>query len=180
MRTLFLRISPLLIALASSAAEGLEWQVELGRGIQPSHVEQHHLFRVALHKALPWSWYESNTGKLSSGFSIGGGLWRGDDRNTGEIFITPELRYEWTPLETGTQWFVEAGVGGHLFSRTDYAKRGPFSTAFQFGEQFGAGVRFGEQSAQDLTLMYQHHSNADIKTPNYGADFVVLRYGFKM
>ncbi|AMC35683.1 acyloxyacyl hydrolase [Janthinobacterium sp. B9-8] len=180
MLTLGIRFCLICILLAAADAKAFEWQVSAGQGIQPKHVEQHHLFRVAWRTDLPWSWYESKTGKLSTGLAVGAGLWRGDSRNTGELFITPELRYEWTPEEEGLQWFVEAGLGGHLFSRTDYAKRGPFSTAFQFGEQLGAGVRFGERRSQDLTLLYQHHSNSDIKTPNYGADFFVLRYGFKM
>jgi lipid A 3-O-deacylase len=178
--TFFFRLFAVCVLLDVSNASAFEWQVSAGQGIQPKHVEQHQLFRVAWRTDLPWSWYESKTGKFSSGLTVGGGFWHGDSRNTGELFITPELRYEWTPAEEGLQWFVEVGMGGHVFSRTDYAKRGPFSTAFQFGEQLGAGVRFGEQGAQDLTLLYQHHSNGDIKTPNYGADFIVLRYGFKM
>ncbi|MGL4604574.1 MAG: acyloxyacyl hydrolase [Iodobacter sp.] len=180
MHPLLLRLLSIGILISAPAAQAYEWQISAGQGVQPKSVEQHQLFRVAWRSDLPWSWYESKTGKLSSGIALGMGLWHGDEINTGELFVTPALRYEWAPADNGAQFFIEAGAGGHLFSRTDYAKRGAFSTAFQFGEQLGAGVRFGEKRDQDLTLLYQHHSNADIKTPNYGADFIVLRYGFKM
>lgn len=180
MLTFIFRFCSLCALLVAPSANAYEWQISAGQGVQPSHVEQHQLFRVAWRTDLPWAWYETKAGKLSTGLNAGGGFWHGSDRMTGELFVTPEIRYEWAPLEEGVQLFVEAGVGVHLFSRTDYAKRGPFSTALQFGEQFGAGMRFGDQMTQDLTLFYQHHSNADIKTPNYGADFIVLRYGFKM
>ncbi|AZN36969.1 acyloxyacyl hydrolase [Iodobacter ciconiae] len=162
-------------------AKAFEWQGSTVQGVPPQNVKQHPLFRVEWRADLPWSWYESRTaGKPSPGLVLGAGVWRGGDRNPGELFITPELRYEWAATEQDLQWFVEAGVGRHVLSRTDYAKGGAFSTAFQFGEQLGAGVRFGEKKTQDLMFLYKRGSNTDIKIPNYGADFFVLKYGFKM
>lgn len=75
-------------------------------------------------------------------------------------------------------WFAEGGVGGtvmdHLYKTPDRT----FSTAFQFTEVLGVGRSFGENGRHELTLRLQHFSNAGIKKPNPGENFVRLRYTY--
>ena len=51
-----------------------------------------------------------------------------------------------------------------------------FSTAFNFGDHVGIGVQLGDDHGQELSLRLQHFSNAGIKDPNPGENFVQLRY----
>ncbi|MET3516580.1 lipid A 3-O-deacylase [Pseudacidovorax sp. 1753] len=78
--------------------------------------------------------------------------------------------------EPGTPWFVELGLGGTVMDRLYETPRDRFSTAFQFTEVLGVGYRFGERQAYELSLRLQHFSNAGIKEPNPGANFVKLRF----
>ncbi|MFT4266786.1 MAG: acyloxyacyl hydrolase [Xenophilus sp.] len=76
-------------------------------------------------------------------------------------------------------WFVEAGVGGSALDHLYHTPSRDFSTAFQFTEALGAGYSFGERGQHELSLRLQHFSNADIKRPNQGENFVRLRYAYR-
>jgi len=81
--------------------------------------------------------------------------------------------------EGSSPWFVEAGLGvsttNHLY-KTPYKQ---FSTTFNFVSQLGVGRSFGVDGRHEVSLRLQHHSNANIKKPNPGEDFVQLRYGYR-
>lgn len=76
-------------------------------------------------------------------------------------------------------WFAEAGIGltqmNDLFE-TPYKE---FSTRFQFTEQIGIGRSFGDNGQHEVSLRFQHFSNARIRTPNPGEDFVRVRYVYR-
>ena len=76
----------------------------------------------------------------------------------------PLLRYGW-PDRDG-RVFVEDGIGVHLVSRTRLYNERELSTAFQFGELLGIGLRFCRHNACETGIRLQHMSNADIKKPN--------------
>jgi len=76
-------------------------------------------------------------------------------------------------------WFVEAGLGGTLMDSLYRTSGREFSTTFQFTEQFGVGRSFGVQGEHELSLRLQHFSNAGIKAPNPGENFVRLRYLYR-
>lgn len=93
--------------------------------------------------------------------------------------LTPFLR--WLPSGSySIQPFIEAGVGIHLLSHTRINNDRNLSTAFQFGENAGAGIAFGEHHRYELGAYIQHESNARIKEPNPGLTYLgaVLRVGF--
>ncbi len=71
--------------------------------------------------------------------------------------------------------FVELGAGINLLSHAALQPARVFSTAFQFGELGGVGVRFGTAGAYELGLRVQHISYGGIKQPNDGITFVVVR-----
>jgi lipid A 3-O-deacylase len=51
-----------------------------------------------------------------------------------------------------------------------------FSTAFNFVDVIGVGRSIGADRRQELSLRISHISNAGIKKPNPGEEFLQLRY----
>ena len=95
----------------------------------------------------------------------------------GQVGAIPVLRYR--PGGQGSPWFVEAGVG-LTFTTTVYdtqSKR--FSTRFNVGDHVALGTNFGDDRQHELALRVEHYSNAGIKEPNPGLDFVEIRYAYR-
>ncbi|HYB49910.1 MAG TPA: acyloxyacyl hydrolase [Burkholderiaceae bacterium] len=85
----------------------------------------------------------------------------------------PLLRYAWPNREGAL--FVEDGVGVRLVSRTRLYNERVLSTAFQFGELLGVGMRFCRHNVCEVGLRVQHMSNGNIKRPNDGVTFTAIR-----
>lgn len=90
--------------------------------------------------------------------------------------FTPVFRFEQSD-QRGL--YLDLGVGVNLISRTSLNYSKNYSTAFQFGDQAGVGYRFGGKGEHDLQLQAQHLSNASIKRPNNGINFLMLRYEYR-
>ena len=54
------------------------------------------------------------------------------------------------------------------------------STSFEFGSHVGAGVRLGARGETRFGVALQHLSNAGIKEPNSGVNFVLLNATFPL
>jgi lipid A 3-O-deacylase len=80
---------------------------------------------------------------------------------------------------SSSPWFAEAGLGGTVMNRVYHTSTHDFSTAFQFTEVLGLGYSFGARREHELSLRLQHFSNAGIKEPNPGENFVRLRYAYR-
>jgi len=91
-----------------------------------------------------------------------------------QVALVPVLR--WRPDEGRSPWFVEGGIGATLTSSLYHSEDKHFSTAFNFGDHLGAGFSFGEKSANEIALRAEHFSNAGIKHPNPGKNFLQLRF----
>src|SRR5271169_1632127 len=102
-----------------------------------------------------------------------------DNGSLWDLGLTPMLRWL-PPCCTTVQPFLEAGVGVHLLSHTRINNDRDLSTAFQFGENGGAGIAFGEQHRFEVGVYVQHESNARIKEPNNGLTYfgAALRVAF--
>lgn len=91
-----------------------------------------------------------------------------------QIALLPLLRLR--PDGGRSHWFAEAGIGVstmHPIFETDQKR---FSTAFNFVDVVGVGRSFGASRQYELGLRLQHVSNASIRSPNPGQNFVQLRY----
>ena len=88
--------------------------------------------------------------------------------------VTPTLRLR--PDEGRSAWFWEAGIGATMADRRYRTAEREFSTRFNFASHLGLGISLGEQRRHELLVRVQHVSNAGIKHPNPGANFVQLRY----
>jgi len=104
--------------------------------------------------------------RLAGYWDVSAALWDNPDASTADIGLTPVFRFERERL------YVEAAIGMHLVQRRISQHR-VFSTAFQFGDHIGIGMRARDY---DAGIALQHLSNASIRHPNPGINFILLRY----
>jgi lipid A 3-O-deacylase len=95
------------------------------------------------------------------------------DHSLWHVGLTPIMRWWLTP-----QSGMEFGIGANAFSGT-YLGSKRISTAYQFGDSIGAFHHFNH-TPWTLGVRLTHYSNAEIKRPNPGQDYIQLRvsYGF--
>jgi hypothetical protein len=127
-------------------------------------------------------------GEISAHADVVAGRWRGQLEGTGQrsrsthLGLTPVLR--WTPAGTGPgpgamRWFVEAGVGLHVIDPVYRGLGKNFSTTWNFGDHLALGLRAGERGQHEWSLRLQHFSNAGLRRPNPGENFVQLRWAWR-
>jgi lipid A 3-O-deacylase len=133
---------------------------------------------------LTWDWrWERETGVgIVTGYTeLDVARWRTRDRAVDEGFtrfgVTPVLRLY--PSSIGQGWFAEAGVGANWISPRYHNDTKVFSTTFNFGDRIAVGRRFGPNNSQEVSVGYEHYSNAGITKPNPGENFVQLRYAYR-
>lgn len=88
--------------------------------------------------------------------------------------LTPAIRME--RPGPNPRWFLEVGIGAAIISPIYRNRDRHFSTAFNFAEYLGIGRAFGERRDHELILRVEHFSNAGIKRPNPGENFIQIRY----
>jgi lipid A 3-O-deacylase len=91
-----------------------------------------------------------------------------------QLGAVPILRYRFaggtSPL------FAEAGIGATVMDDVYTSRRKTFSTRFQFQDTLGVGMNLGARREHEIGVRFSHFSNAGIKKPNPGENFVQLRY----
>jgi hypothetical protein len=128
---------------------------------------------------LPWQRAWAG-GLLSSYVDASIGRWRTSDEGVEttawvtQLGVTPVLRYRFDGGDS--PWFGEAGIGVNVLAPVFRDGDRRFSTAFNFGDHVALGRSFGAGGAQEVSLRLQHFSNAGIKHPNPGINFVQIRY----
>lgn len=139
---------------------------------------------LTLGYVLPWSWRQSaQEGPVSFYWDFFLSQWRAprpdgiDKRNYTQIGAIANWRYRFS--QGDSPWFVEAGIGATVMDSIYRTPDREFSTTFQFTEQLGVGRNFGAQGEHELSLRVQHFSNAGIKEPNPGENFVRVRYLYR-
>ena len=106
-------------------------------------------------------------------------FWRADDFGGGhqgwtQLVLLPTLRFE---LSQGrSPLYVELGVGASWLNRDYRTPHRGFSTRWNFYDVVGVGHSFGVQREHELGVRWVHVSNAGLRDPNPGQDFVQLRY----
>ena len=125
---------------------------------------------------LPWtpgpSWNVYVEASLSRWQSRGGQP--SDHGVLTQVALVPVLR--WRPGEGQSPWYVEGGIGATVTSSVYRSTDTRFSTAFNFGDHVGVGYSFGAARKNEIALRAEHFSNAGIKHPNPGKNFLELRY----
>ncbi|RZI77250.1 MAG: acyloxyacyl hydrolase [Variovorax sp.] len=130
-------------------------------------------------------------------FDSGHDLWGGSVTSYGDVFVSQwrarnaggDGRRTYTQIGAiatwryrfdggASPWFADAGIGVSLMDKLYATPERVFSTRFQFTEVLGIGRNFGPTGAHEVSLRLQHFSNAGIKKPNPGENFVRLRYAY--
>lgn len=105
--------------------------------------------------------------------------WRASDLGGGyqdyaQLVLLPSLRMR---LDRGASpWFIELGIGASYLNKDYVTPQKTFSTRWNFYDMLGIGYSFGEEHHHELGLRWVHVSNAGIRNPNPGEDFVQMRY----
>jgi len=141
----------------------------------------------ALMGGLIWEWqpkYAFGEGVLTGYWDLALGRWRSKVEGGGsesawvsQLGITPVFRYR--PSES-SDLFLELGIGANLIAPVYRSERKSFSTVFNFGDHLAVGWKFGERRAHEVALRIQHFSNAGIRRPNPGENFLQLRYSWQL
>lgn len=130
-----------------------------------------------------WAWTkEARWGRFTGYWESSIGRWRTDDSAQApgasgvvtQLGITPVFRL--APFERHPRWFGEFGIGANVLFPVYQSRHKQFSTTFNFGDHLAVGYRVGPH---ELALRWQHFSNAGIRRPNPGENFVQLRYAFR-
>ena len=155
----------LLAAFAAHAADGIS--VELGSGdrdVSLARVGVHSYY--ALQKLAPHNVHVLLEASL--------GYWATDEGPIWDIAMTPVFRYA-RSRTSGP--YLEGAIGLHFLTDTHIKPDVNLSTHFQFGDHIGVGVRRGKY---DIGLRLQHLSNAGLRNPNPGVNFLLLRVAYEM
>jgi len=174
-----------LIAAASAAlssgasAEGLrpDWVYVQGG------LAEHGTVSATVGVAWPWSWRTELSGaELTGQTEFYASHWSAEDFGSGrqsltQLGLVPVLRIRFG--QGRSDWFLEGGIGVSWLDKTYHTPDKRFSTAGNFHDMFGVGRSFGPGRSRELSLRLVHYSNAGVKKPNPGADFLQLRYGVK-
>jgi len=179
MRKLWLvvkRVCPLLATLAflafaetAAAHPQSEVMMSLGRGTDDADID---VIRLAYRRMLASDarWW------VPTLVEFGAGIWRvpdlGGTTRRLDVHATPVWRADFA------RTYVEGGIGVYLLSKTINNDTTHMPTSFEFGSHVGAGLRLGTRGETRVGIALQHLSNAGIKQPNGGVNFVLVNASF--
>jgi lipid A 3-O-deacylase len=127
----------------------------------------------------PWSWRRDFGSTVATGLTeafVSNWSARGVTQRRGftHIGLVPLVRLR--PDGGRSPWFIEGGIGVSVMDRIYRTQNKAFSTVFNFVDTAGVGRSFGADGRRELSLRISHISNAGIKKPNPGENFLQLRY----
>lgn len=141
---------------------------------------EHAAYSATVGVTLPWRWaYRLGSGQVSGMWDVGlGALSARPDfaRRRSVTSMGAGLNLRWRPAHGVSRWFVEAGTGLVWHSRHYASSDKYFSTRYNLASHLGVGRNFGPQGRHALALRMQHISNAGVKKPNPGDNFLLLHY----
>jgi hypothetical protein len=159
MKRLFL-ILLLCLPCCALALDGVA--VEGGRGTGRTD-----LLRVGLQWRGHDKWFEHSGWHIAHYMDVALGGWNNGHHTVYDLGVTPVFRFQ----RTGGSYF-EAAIGFHAISELEFENNRETSTRFQFGDHVGAGLVRGRY---DFGVRLQHLSNAGIRNPNPGINFIIFR-----
>lgn len=173
-------------SLALALVAGLSALPAVAEGLRPSGyvvqagVAEGRSWNASVGLTWPWSWKARLLGTEIGGVteayvahwdapSAGGGR-----RGFTQVGVVPLLRMRFD--QGRSSWFAEAGIGLSAMDHRFVTTSKQFTTSFNFVDVVGVGRSFGAARGQEIGLRLQHVSNAGIRVPNPGHNFVQLRY----
>jgi lipid A 3-O-deacylase len=98
----------------------------------------------------------------------------GGQRTYVQLGLVPVLRYRFGAGRS--PWFVEGGIGLSVMDRKLETPEKSQGSAWNFSDNLAVGRNFGARNEHELSLRWQHTSNAGIQEPNPGFDMFFVRY----
>ena len=139
-----------------------------------------HVLSATVGVIWPWEWRRKGWGgEWSVQTEAFVSHWRAEAFDGGrqgftQVGLAPTLRLRFD--QGRSAWFVEGGIGLTLLDKDYHTPNKQFSTRFNFIDTLAVGRNFGERGQHELSLRAVHISNASIKRPNPGENFLQLRY----
>lgn len=131
--------------------------------------------QISIRDSFDGRWFENRTGSMVAYWDASITRWNPQSHENWVGALGVAARYEFRKSGTWAP-YVEYGLGGALVSNLKIADHRRFSTHFQFANRLEIGNRFGSAQEHEVGLAFWHYSNAYIKKPNPGVDFISLRY----
>lgn len=135
-------------------------------------------FKVSYQNHWDNKWFREGNWFVTGYWDVSVQQWKTDateDNTIVGVGLVPMFRFQqWKT----NPWYVDAGVGAQVFNHRTVGERGTGSLA-NFTEQFGVGKLFGHKDQYDVSIRYQHTSNAGFAEPNRGYDVIGLRLAVK-
>lgn len=180
-------IAALRLVLASAAAfGGLAPGPASAQGLRPAglYVQggggQSGLRAGSLGLVWPWGWSRQvGGGEVTANTELFVSHWRaraagGGHQGFVQVGVVPMLRYRFA--EGRSPWFVEAGIGLSVMDRRFVTPDRNQGSRWNFSDNLALGHSFGSAGEHEVSLRWQHTSNAGLKDPNPGVDLILLRY----
>lgn len=133
-----------------------------------------------------WPWQREwplGTGILTGYWELSLGRWNSHEPAgnqhawVSQFGVTPVFRYRG---EHGSSpWFAELGIGANVITPAYRGNNKRFQTRFNFGDHIAVGWSYGAHRRYELSLRYEHFSNAGIERPNPGEEFIQLRHAWR-
>lgn len=101
----------------------------------------------------------------------------GGHRDLVQLGAVPLLR--WRGDAGRSPWFIEGGIGLSVLDRKLETPAKTFSTRWNFSDTLAVGYTWGDTRQHELSLRWQHTSNAGLKEPNPGLDLGMVRYAVR-
>lgn len=161
---------------AEAPAAGVDWALAAGAGSR----QQVNKLGVVAGWTRPAPLWQGDRWRLMLHHEVELAAWHVPRaRDLVELGYSPVLRLE-RPLDGGRSvLFFEGAIGARLLSHTTLAPEHRLSTAFQFSDMLGLGLRWGRDQRVTAGLRVQHLSNLGIKRPNPGIEFVQLYAAYR-
>lgn len=168
-----------LLASAASLSHAIDWTPD---GVSVQGGAGSHAARMA-GVGVFWEWdfqRMRRKAELTAHTELMVNQWRADAPEGGhrtytQVVLLPSLRMR---LARGqSPWYIELGIGASWMDRIFETPEKRFSTQWNFFDMMGIGRTIdGPDGSRELALRWVHVSNAGIKNPNPGQDFLQLRY----
>lgn len=128
----------------------------------------------------PWRWRKAlGGGEMTAQTELIASRWLASDPGGGHQTFTQLALvplYRWRGAGGQSPWFLEAGIGLSVTDERFITPHKTFGSHFNFSDNLALGRIYGDRGQQELSLRWQHTSNAGLRQPNPGLDLVLVRY----
>jgi lipid A 3-O-deacylase len=165
------------VLAAPAAAQGLRPSAaffQAGGGEEGVHAT------ASLGVSWDWAWRKAAWGgEFSAATELVGTVLQaervgGGQRTYAQLGLVPMLRYRFGAGRS--PWFVEGGIGVSVMDRQLETPQKTQASEWNFSDNLAVGRNFGDRNEHELSLRWQHTSNAGLREPNPGFDLFFVRY----